>query len=107
MMLGRIKKLVFGGSEESMYFKQEDNTGLDCQDKMGTMIESPYEGFSKGDSISVKPQNNHCTILKTISDKQVFVRGKNVYPSKEICPKHEIKKFRDEKLNEYYCPKCE
>jgi len=104
-MIETIKRFLFG-KQESIYFHREDNTDFSYEDRLGTMIESPYKTFEKGDCISVKVSPNSFRIPKIIG-KDVFVRGKVVYSLKEFCAEHEIRKFRDEKRKEYYCPKCE
>jgi len=104
-MIETIKRFLFR-KQESIYFHKKDNTDLSYEDRFGSMIESPYKDFEKGDAVSVKPIDEEYRFPKVIGE-HIFVRGKNVYHMKEICPKHEVKKFKDEKREERYCPKCE
>ena len=102
----KIREFLLGGDDD-IWFDVEDNTSFSYKNRMGRMLESPYKKFEKGDMITVKIQGEDIKReFKTIGE-EVFVRGKNVYDIEEFCPNHDVRKCRDEKNQENYCPMCE
>ena len=102
-----LRNFLFS-SKDGVWFTEEDNTSFSYLDRWGTLIESPYEEFEKGDTVTVKyrGEEKEDRGFEKIGD-EIFVRGKAVYSTKDFCPFHEVRKMKDDKNNETYCPVCE
>ena len=100
----KIRDFLFAG-EDDIWYSDKDNTGFSYEDKIGSIIESPHESFKEGDYVCVKKKDSE-RIFREIGDG-IFIRGRNVYSCKEFCPRHEVRKMKDEKYGENYCPLCE